>query len=706
MNLRRSFLLRSLLRRFLFFLFALALSPSPPLLAQSTAKTFTLTAANQCATIGVTALPTVGIYVSGTFSMTLQPEVSINGSTPQNSQVTPSTSTTPQSTITTTGNYLAAVGGYDSFLLCVSSYSSGSATVVLNPSPALNAGLIGGAAGSATAAALNGVYAANGFGLHDDGRFILDVSTSLSSPTVTCPNNDCNFTAADNGKICFATNMTQGGGPNFRTAKVILGQATLTVLTSQTANCGSSNANTAVSAAGVFIWGSDDTTPLKNAFTQALGSCSGLILPGTNSQGTGPAAMLVQAAEFGYTGTMATNANCSLGVGESGRGMAVRGQGERTSYVIPTPNFDPTTCTFGPNAQGCFFGTPDGYEISDFTIWGGGNANPGSGFNGKTAVNMGGANWVYAHDMQFLGWGAGNTNGIGGAGIYIAGLYAVLDHVNLDGFGGGNGSSAVLAGGATEIIGGQFWDVSGNLLEISSAIPTPVQTFGNTMGDAFTGKCVVKVDNFSTWNSYGDIIGYDIANPGNLICASTAGYVMNLSGDSLATNTTGITAISNPASTGIVRLQNTTISVPSGTAINNVGSYFDLGGNQILSATTPYTGAGNVFGSLSITGTVQTSGNVALTGFGSSPSVGTVSGDSRLEQFTITIGSTPTTGSMVVTFPTPFLTAPICNAPVVAGTNTTLGYFTPGTISATSAAFTYVGTLVGADTLVVQVACQ
>ena len=141
------------LRRFLFTLFALALAPSlfgPSLFAQSTAKTFTLNAANQCATIGVSGYSTVGIQVTGTFSATLQPEVSIAGQSPQNSQVTPSNSNTAQSTITTTGAYVASVGGYDTFLVCVSAYTSGTATVWLNPSKGVNASLfgVGGGGGS------------------------------------------------------------------------------------------------------------------------------------------------------------------------------------------------------------------------------------------------------------------------------------------------------------------------------------------------------------------------------------------------------------------------------------------------------------------------------------------------------------------------------------------------------------------------------
>ena len=133
------------LRRFLFTLFALALAP--PGFAQSLAKNFTLNGANQCATIGVSDLATVGITVTGTFSATLQPEVSIAGQSPGNTQVTPTTSNTAQATITTTGNYVAAVAGFDTFLLCVSSYASGTANVYLNPSGAVNASVIGGGGG-------------------------------------------------------------------------------------------------------------------------------------------------------------------------------------------------------------------------------------------------------------------------------------------------------------------------------------------------------------------------------------------------------------------------------------------------------------------------------------------------------------------------------------------------------------------------------
>lgn len=156
--------------RFLLFTFvALAFSPPDLLTAQSLAKTFTLNAANQNACIGTSGLPTIGIDLAGTASLTLQPQVSVNGSTPKDSSVTSTIAgSSPQATIVVSGaitaasgSYAAPVGGFDTFCLNVSAYSSGSLTVKLNPSPALNATLLngsGGSPGGAAGGSLAGTY--------------------------------------------------------------------------------------------------------------------------------------------------------------------------------------------------------------------------------------------------------------------------------------------------------------------------------------------------------------------------------------------------------------------------------------------------------------------------------------------------------------------------------------------------------------------
>lgn len=110
--------------------------------------TQTLSANSQCTNpIDVTGLATLGMQMTGTWSATLQPEVAIGGQAAVNTQVTPSTSSTAQATITGNGAYVAAVGGYSSFLVCVTSYASGSVTIHFQGNVHVNAGLVGGSSG-------------------------------------------------------------------------------------------------------------------------------------------------------------------------------------------------------------------------------------------------------------------------------------------------------------------------------------------------------------------------------------------------------------------------------------------------------------------------------------------------------------------------------------------------------------------------------
>src|SRR5260221_12482948 len=95
----------------------------------------------ECATIGVdSSAAVVGIFVTGTWTGTLQPQGTIQGQTPFNVQVTPSTSSTAQSAITASGGYFALVAGYSSFQVCGNTVSSGTATVFLNLSQATAGG--------------------------------------------------------------------------------------------------------------------------------------------------------------------------------------------------------------------------------------------------------------------------------------------------------------------------------------------------------------------------------------------------------------------------------------------------------------------------------------------------------------------------------------------------------------------------------------
>jgi hypothetical protein len=144
MNLRcRIFLLS------IFFCCAL----SPPGFAQSAAGPYTLSANNQCTKpIDATGLSSVGMQITGTSVLTLTPEVSIGGQAPTPTLFTQSTSTTgPVATFTTAGAtnavFSASVAGAKSFLLCVTAYTSGSATIYFQGSNLSAKGIGGGGGG-------------------------------------------------------------------------------------------------------------------------------------------------------------------------------------------------------------------------------------------------------------------------------------------------------------------------------------------------------------------------------------------------------------------------------------------------------------------------------------------------------------------------------------------------------------------------------
>lgn len=145
------------LRRFLFILLLVCLACGPPAIAQdSSSGPFVITANSQCFGTSVTGRATVVMYVSGTFSMTIQPSVAILGQAAANKQVTPSTSTTAQSTITAVGNYRADVAGQDLFQLCSTAYTSGTATIYFKVTGNISTDLIGSAAGGSSVTSVTG----------------------------------------------------------------------------------------------------------------------------------------------------------------------------------------------------------------------------------------------------------------------------------------------------------------------------------------------------------------------------------------------------------------------------------------------------------------------------------------------------------------------------------------------------------------------
>jgi hypothetical protein len=123
-----------------------------PMFAQQTPVSFSISSTGSpCAVIRATNNATVGIIVSGVFTGTLTPTLqifSVSGSPTASTGVTPTPSSgslTPsrQATITATGGYTVNIGGFTQFNLCPTAWTSGTATVQLFSTAAINIASLG-----------------------------------------------------------------------------------------------------------------------------------------------------------------------------------------------------------------------------------------------------------------------------------------------------------------------------------------------------------------------------------------------------------------------------------------------------------------------------------------------------------------------------------------------------------------------------------
>jgi hypothetical protein len=119
------------------------------------------------------------------------------------------------------------------------------------------------------------------------------------------------------------------------------------------------------------------------------------------------------------------------------------------------------------------------------------------------------------------------------------------------------------------------------------------------------------------------------------------------------------------------------------------------------------------FRSASATGVAQTAANWSTPAgagagqWGTSPSVASCTGDSQVQTCTITVGS-GTVGAnpvLTITQPTGFQIPPMCAAHMVGGTATYSNILT-GTVTTTTAAFTYNGTPAASSTMTLKVSCS
>jgi hypothetical protein len=454
----------------------------------------------------------------------------------------------------------------------------------------------GTAAGPATREQM--IYATD-YGVTGNGRFVWDATLSNGSSTVTCPNSDCNFTSADIGKIIFATNDSPYGYYYQTTSTVVLPQGTITAVGGANSITVSTTATANQTGNAVLVWGSDDSSALASAWAATVAECGSLQLPGQNPSGTGPAVMLVQSAQLNTAtasgvGTLAT---CSIGSEGNRSGLGIRGVDQNATFIVPTPSFNFSSCTYGHSAKACFFTVADGLNISNLTLWGAGYSNPSSAstnviweVNPIAAINSATSGNESLERVTIMGWGAGSA-GIG-TGILFDGGTVLTNQVTSDGAGEVG----------CKVVGPQtFWNLvcfdnyKGNLWVASTyPVVSHAGVYGTvTKNDNTVG--IISVTGSGAFYSFGDTIGdtlgpYEFNGvmvglaPGGGTSTGSSAYLFGSTLD-IGTSPSGAAAYTVSGNTIYASASYFHGAGSSGYGVYNSGVFNDLGGNTFAGTT-------------------------------------------------------------------------------------------------------------------------
>jgi hypothetical protein len=591
------------------------------------------------------------------------------------------------------------------------------------------------------------------YGAKWDAKVITDAAVTNSSNTVTCPNSDCNFTSADLGKIVFATTspgaFTTGCNGAGCGAVVVPQGFICTINNANSINigltypgCAADNATAGCAVAGnttcPLIWGTqDDSTAIQNAATAAWtngNSCKALLLPSGFALVTIPSGGL-----FSVTIPAGSPCGGSTFADSQQAGALIYGAGPLATTLIPLPATNFANCTALGSANACM-GPPPNTYVHDFGVQGYGQSNSGLshavtlfGLIGVSPSCTSTAAW----NMAFGGWDTASTSTsskgfaiVGGCGVLYAGniVSEAFGNTNcyvsggntitltaLDCFGssgGTNGASLNISAGTgtnpglaiVNSTGGMYWGVNPSMNAAANVILNP-------------GSGA-----FVTFNSFSDnFIGAGNGTQSNVFNFFSGTATVNLTGSQATTTSVGAGTTSevfmcnNGATACNISAYASNLLASGSTArmfFSAAGapiSYFDACKNNVTLGGAANTTVG-IFGSCSITGTAITAAKLVLSaGWGTTAAWTGLSGSTQQVSGTITASGTGQAANPTITytFPTAFLQTPTsCFALQVGGTQAGVAIpFTPSGLSATGVTFTYNGTPVAGNTLVVQIQC-
>lgn len=341
--------------------------------------------------------------------------------------------------------------------------------------------------GSSTGACVGpNCFLLSNYGSTADVREVTDASWSGGGSTITCPNNDCNFTPADTGKLCFAMPSVMTPGP--------AAPGTLTYISAQSVSCTAAAVIGSAVANGTFTWGHDDT-PAFLAATAALFSqpkCGTLILPAGR--------MFLQQ---GLSPNFSIANDC---------GISILGQGytATTIELLPGFKFGTVTNNIGCTSSGCFWNSTASSTYQSFSI--NGEWQNLSGLSTAPANSLfsfgGGAVLI---NVDFFNWATSTTNGpigvnnTGGTGPYGIGLFAQNwgnNNMLL------NGTPAICQNCGSSGVTLQVQS-GGTLIDTAGTYNGGVNTSGGTI-HAFGTRTPAANGAFSSWSCQGGSTQLDL----------------------------------------------------------------------------------------------------------------------------------------------------------------------------------------------------
>jgi len=448
-----------------------------------------------------------------------------------------------------------------------------------------------------------------------------------------------------------------------------LAETTIVSVQSATQITVGTNASATLTGTASLVWGTVDNSAANPALQNAWNAMVAL-LENTAAMLQLPAGIILVEAGVG----------CNPAI-DPVNAPTIAGFGPAATVLMATPNFVFNSTNTGGApvcaSKNVFFGgiteasTNAQIYFRDFCIHGCGvELDPGS--SGWTILSLG-PNSI-ALNVYVNAWCGyvGNING-----IYMAGPCTAI---NVQGESAG-GISVVFQTAGQPI--NAYWIYAGDNNQGAAVLGSgTLNSYGGTYNSDSADQGL-SVSGNAIINSYGELLEGVYLN-----AACTLNVYGGTMGINNASSSQGVVLFGN--SSAKLYLCGTTLT-PQGTtgyAIAGTGSVFDMGGNELTAGASGTIASGIlVFNDDSITGTAQTLGNVALTsGWGSGAAVGAVIGNTRLEQFTVTAGSSPGASPVLtITFPTPFWVTPVCT---ITQTGGTFGELSNPSISVTKTAAT------------------